>query len=94
MPPVGHVVMAFVIQIKRMLFYARVNREKLALSRLFYFFIPWMSHTYRTRDVFSTFLYSVKLVCYLIELKLTHRGITEVLGTCVHISLYIRKIIS
>lgn len=70
------------------------TEEKLALSRLFYFFIPWTSHTDRTGDVMCTFLDSVKLVCYLIELKLTHRSVTEVLGTCVPISLYIRKIIS
>lgn len=41
-----------------------------------------------------TFLGSVKLVRYLIELKCTHQSVTEVLETCVHISLSIRKIVS
>lgn len=41
-----------------------------------------------------TFLDSVKLVPYLVELKFTHQSVTEVLETFVHISLSIRKILS
>lgn len=50
------VVLAFVFQIKRIHFYARVNRSVSAFIQALCFFIPWMTSTYRTGDMICTFL--------------------------------------
>lgn len=82
-----HVVVAFVIQIKRILSCARINRENLAVSMLFIFSFHGCLILNRPGDVIYTFLGSVKLVRYLIELKCAHQSVTEILETYVHISL-------